>query len=71
VWAYLYKGFEYGHGRAESKISALVHLLLQEEIAHNHIDETLKRLISYRALSKILAESLWWKNLKASDILNP
>lgn len=58
MWAYLYKGFEYGHGRAESKRSGLVHLLLQAEIPHNLIDETLKRLISYRALSRILAESL-------------
>lgn len=59
MWAYLYKGFEYGHGRAESKISAMVRLLLQAEIAHNHIDETLKRLNSYKALNGILSESLW------------
>lgn len=54
VWAYLCKGFEYGHGRAESRISAL----LQAEIAHNHTDETLKRLNSYKVLNRILSESL-------------
>lgn len=59
VWAYLCKGFEYGHGRAESRISALVHLLLRAEIAHNHTDKTLKRINSYKALNRILSESLW------------
>lgn len=59
MWAYLYKGFEYGHGRAESRISAQLHFLLQAEIAHNHTDETLKTQNSYKALNEILSESLW------------
>lgn len=71
MWAHLCKSFEYGHGRVESKISMLVHLLLQAEIAHHHTDETLKRLNSYKALSRILSESLWYKKLKVSDIPNP